>query len=438
VLRKTRIFCYFLYGYWIAISNRKSSVRQIKKRQQHLFRKLISAIGNRSDFYNQYRNSQLGDLPIMDKPKFLHNFDAINTVDLTLEECEQHALKAEMSRNFGPALNGVSVGLSSGTSQQRGLFLVSPSEQALWAGYIIAKNISFSFRKQRVALFLRSNNSLYESANGFLVQFQFFDLTKNIDALLTQLEEYDPHILVAPAHVLGVIASYQTAIKPEKVISVAEVLESSTREQVEKRFPCPLTEIYQASEGYIASTCSHGQLHINEDIIIVEKDWVDKDNNRFVPIITDLNRKTLPIIRHRLNDILIEDKTPCLCGSQFTRLKKIEGREDDMLWLPDSGSGRLVAIFPDLLRRAMFSCQTQTNDYRIEQHGAYIAIALESDNAIQAEQDIASTLNELFYSLNVEIPRLQFSTGIHQDLTKKRRRIACYKKPRVSSLVEPS
>ncbi len=228
---------------------------------------------------------------------------------------------------------------------------------------------------------------------------------------------------------LDIIAKHQSTIKPDKIISVAEVLENSMRDRVEDRFPCKLHEIYQATEGYIASSCSHGNLHINEDILIVEKEWIDKESGRFAPIITDLNRRTLPIIRYRLNDILIEEKASCPCGSHFTRLQKIEGREDDMLWLPHSTNGSLVAIFPDLIRRAMYICQTQVSDYRIAQHGGVISFTYKSDDAAKAEQDITATLTELFTGLNVDKPEINFNVGIKQDLMKKQRRIACYQKP---------
>lgn len=429
MLGKVKQTCYFIYGYMIAIKCRTASLEQTATRQQLRFKKLINHVADKSPFYSRFKDKILSEFPIIDKPLFLANFDEINTVELDLKQCEEHGLKAESNRNFNADLNGVSVGLSSGTSNQRGVFLVSPCEQALWAGYVIAKNIPFSFRKKRVALFLRANNNLYESVNGLLINFRFFDLTKSFDYLIAELEEYNPHILIAPAHVLDVIAKHQAAIKPDKIISVAEVLENTVRDRVEEQFPCKLDEIYQATEGYIASSCSHGNLHINEDILIVEKQWIDKNSGRFAPIITDLNRRTLPIIRYRLNDILIEEKASCPCGSHFTRLQKIEGREDDMLWLASSNSGTLIAIFPDLIRRAMYICQTQVSDYRIEQHGSVITITYKSDDTAKAEQDIVCTLEELFTGLNVDKPKINFRVGIKQDLMKKQRRIACYQKP---------
>ena len=100
-----------------------------------------------------------------------------------------------------------------------------------------------------------------------------------------------------------------------------------------------------------------------------------------------------------------------------------------MLWLPDSNSGTLIAIFPDLIRRAMYICQTKVSDYRIEQHGGVITITYKSDVTEKAEQDIVSTLEELFTGLNVDKPKINFSVSIKQDLMKKQRRIACYQKP---------
>nr|MBT2175989.1 CoF synthetase [Streptococcus mitis] len=85
-------------------------------------------------------------------------------------------------------------------------------------------------------------------------------------------------------------------------------------------------QVYQCTEGFLATTCKQGTLHINEDLVHIEKEYLDQEKGIFVPIITDFMRKTQPIIRYRLNDILIEKKTPCSCGSPFLALERIDGR----------------------------------------------------------------------------------------------------------------
>ena len=42
-------------------------------------------------------------------------------------------------------------------------------------------------------------------------------------------------------------------------------------------------------------------LHLNEDIIFVEKQYLD--GRRFYPVITDFKRTSQPVYRYQLNDI---------------------------------------------------------------------------------------------------------------------------------------
>ena len=98
------------------------------------------------------------------------------------------------------------------------------------------------------------------------------------------------------------------------------------------------------------ATGSRGTLHLNEDIVYIQREYLE--GRRFVPIVTDFERKAQPMIRYRLNDILVERKQPCSCNSPCLALEKIEGREDDMFsFLDEQGRERL--IFPDFIRRCI-------------------------------------------------------------------------------------
>lgn len=420
---------YFLRGFWTAKRFAKASRSKVESYQQKKLNKLLTKVSHTIPYYHSYTGQELNTYPIIDKKQFLHHFAQINRLGLSLQQCETHALTAEHNRNFSPQLKGISVGLSSGTSQRRGVFMVSQEEQAQWAGYIIAKNIPFTFKQTKVALFLRANSNLYEASNGKLIQFRFFDLTIELETLMGELEKFSPDILIAPAHVLGMIAQHKPGIHPSKIISVAEVLEDATRKQVEHNFQQPVYEIYQATEGYLASTCKHGSLHLNEDIVIIEKEWLCRESGRFIPIITDLNRHTLPIIRYRLDDVLIEDPRPCACGSSFTRLKKIEGRTDDMLWLTCINTGKLKSVFPDLIRRAMYLGEHPIDDYTITQENTLLHIHYDGQQPEKIPQQIHTYLTALFSSLHLHPPDIHFSHGVTHTITQKRRRISCKQKP---------
>lgn len=419
---------YFLYGYVNGWRSQRYSRQALERLQQRRFAQLKRRVLRHSPFFAAFGDKPLQAFPIMDKTAFLANFDQINTCGLSLAACQAHALQAEQQRDFATLLNGVAVGLSSGTSGRRGVFLTRPQEQAEWAGYIIAKNLPLKFRRQRVALLLRSNNALYEASQGIVLSFRFFDLTLPLAQWQAQLQAYQPDILIAPAQVLGVIAAARLNIAPTKIISVAEVLEPDVRQRIEQQFDCVVNEIYQCTEGYLASTCRFGRLHLNEDIVVIEKHWTDKASGRFSPVITDLRRRTLPLVRFKLDDILQLDPSPCPCGSALTALKKIEGRCDDSLWFIDN-TEHWQAVFPDLVRRAMMLCSDIISDYRIQQHGEKLLILLETAQPDIAKQSVTTALQHLAQSQQLRLPELEFAWQISAALTDKCRRVACLHKP---------
>ncbi|AJQ97695.1 F390 synthetase-related protein [Gynuella sunshinyii] len=421
----------FVYGYYQGKRGPGRSHANLNQRQQTLFERLKQRTLVRTKWYHSLIDKPLSEFPVIDKTTFLQHFDAINTVNLTLEVCERHGLDAERQRDFSNDLGQVSVGLSSGTSGQRGIFLTNPIEQAEWAGFIIARNLPLRLRRQRVALILRSNNKLYEASRGILLQFRFFDLTKPLISLTTALEQYNPDILIAPATVLEQLAGSNIVIHPQKIISVAEVLEADVRERVTEKFRVSVDEIYQCTEGYIASSCKFGRMHLNEDVLIIEKEWLDQESRRFVPIVTDLRRRSLPLVRFRLDDILVHDPEPCPCGSSMAVIEKVEGRCDDILWLPDN-QNRWHAIFPDLIRRAMMLCSHCYDQYQIEQWSDSWRIFVASKQMNVAQVNIYKQLKTLAESQNRQLPRLEFHNWIHQSSALKFRRVACKEKPPIN------
>ena len=149
-------------------------------------KKFIKNICKQSKYYqNLYNGLDINDwsnFPIISKKEYLENFDTINTVNITKEDAFNIAYKAEQDRNFSPKLNGITVGLSSGTSGNRGIFLVSDYERYFWAGNILGKILPKSlFSRNKIAFFLRANSNLYESVKAKNIQFEYFDLLTPIE-----------------------------------------------------------------------------------------------------------------------------------------------------------------------------------------------------------------------------------------------------------------
>ncbi|AWB45631.1 adenylate cyclase [Paenibacillus sp. CAA11] len=354
------------------------SREQLEQWQHRRVVSFLKQLKGKSRLYSEYLETldpeDWREWPTLDKNLMMDRFDDLNTVGVTKEEAFEVALRAERERDFSPQLGSVTVGLSSGTSGNRGIFLVSEEERAAWAGTVLAKALPGSLlAKHRVAFFLRADSNLYQSVKSKRITFRFFDMIRPLEEHIEQLNELLPSILVGPPSMLRLLAEAKRdgrlAAAPERIISVAEVLEELDRRFVENIFGTKLHQIYQCTEGFLAFTCSHGTLHLNEDILVIQKDYLDEAAGLFSPVITDFSRQAQPIVRYRLNDLLTERPEPCPCGCVFTAISSIGGRTDDVFYGRVLGSEEQTApIFPDFIRRAVMLASPQILEYRIVQH----------------------------------------------------------------------
>ena len=375
----------------------------LRERRKRKWRKHVK----RSAFYQDLAESDLSDFPLMDKASFMEHFDAINSLGISREEAFAIALKSEESRDFSSEINGVTVGLSSGTSGNKGIFLANLKERAVWVAAVLDRVIGFSLRKRKVAFFLRSNSNLYESVGSSLLSFSYFDIKADMKQNLEKLVVLNPHILVGQPSVLLAVSEYYRDMGIssgfEKVISVAEVLEEDVAQRLEQVFKVKTEQVYQCTEGFLAHTCEHGNLHFNEDWLHIEKKYLDEENKRFHPVITDFLRSSQPIIRYELNDIIQEGET-CNCGLKSIVIRKIEGRSDDVFVLRNR-RGEPVIIYPDFIRRAVITASDDITNYVVTLTGDNeLSVYIETGKGrVREDYELASTsLHALFESFDVD------------------------------------
>jgi len=331
--------------------------------QEQQVQRHLTTVAERSPFFRQrvaeHGQSSWREWPVLGKAEMIRHFDTWNTAGVTLEAAWALATAAERTRDFSATLSGITVGLSSGTSGSRGIFLASGAERRLWAGTLLARTLQGTLRhSHRAALFLRADSPLYRTVNSRRFQFAFFDLFRPLDEHWPRLQALRPTVIAAPPSVLVHLAAQPGAAAllapPAILLSVADVLDAADRERIEQGFNHRVAQIYQATEGFLSATCPYGRLHWNEDSLVVQKEWLDLAHTRYAPVITDFRRLTQPIVRYRLDDVIVADNAPpCPCGSLFGTLGAIEGRCDEVLELPGTETAALVLIFPDFVRRAL-------------------------------------------------------------------------------------
>jgi putative adenylate-forming enzyme len=371
----------------------------------------------RVPFYAGLTARTLADLPIMDKAIVLANFERLNINGVTLGEARA-ALDANQER-----VSGLVVGQSTGTSGNRGVFVISEAERFTWLGVILAKTLpDFPFVKHKVALALPGYSQLYASAGetGRLA-IRFFDLALGVDAWRDSLIAYAPDTIVAPPKVLRALAE-RGGFRPRNVFSGAELLDPLDRQIIEAGFGATVREIYMATEGLFAVGCPHGTLHLAEDVVAFEWEPAPGSIDLVKPIITDFTRRTQIMARYRMNDLMRLSPKACPCGSPLQAVSSLEGRQDDVFHLP--GANGPVMITPDVVRNAVIDADRRIQDFRVAQVGAdRLDLFLADGLAPEAAAAASAALRAALTKAGVARVEIELRSGIDVPLDRKLRRV---------------
>ena len=305
----------------------------------------------------------------------MDNLTEYNTLGLNKDDLINFALKVEKTRDFSVRFHGINIGMSSGTSGNKGIVITTKEEENYIKAMYTSRLVLPKGEKVNCAFILRVNTpafNYHQSGNKLTYINQLQTIKKTIE----QLEKVNPNIVAAPPSMLKLLAAElqkgSLKISPKLVYSYAEVMYPEDKEYLEKNFKCKVHEIYQGSEGYYALACRHGNLHINEDMVFFElldiKGLPTKDGEPcYKLLVSDLHKKLQPIIRYELNDIITISKEKCSCGSNFRMIKQIQGRADDMFWGLRTDTKEPQFIFQDYISRTIISTSEDIEEYQVTQ-----------------------------------------------------------------------
>jgi phenylacetate-CoA ligase len=137
----------------------------------------------------------------------------------------------------------------------------------------------------------------------------------------------------------------------------AEPWSEAMRREIEARLGLKAVDIYGLSEIMgpgVACECEEAQagLHGWEDHFLFEV--IDTDTGRPLQegeagelVITTLTKEALPMIRYRTRDVTRLSTERCVCGRTHVRIKRITGRNDDMLII------RGVNVYPSQIEAVL-------------------------------------------------------------------------------------
>jgi phenylacetate-CoA ligase len=187
------------------------------------------------------------------------------------------------------------------------------------------------------------------------------------------------------------------------VITTSEVLTPPQRELLTKAFKVPVQNEYGCGEvGPIAYECSSGSLHLiteNHFVEVLKDDGTDASPGETGTIVlTDLRNRAMPLIRYRVGDYA-EVGEACACGRSFPTLRKVWGREYDVVVAPDGRRYHgefFMYLFEDLKTRGAGIEKFQV--IQLDAHRLEVRIiAHDQDQGIEAtiERELATRLPDM-------------------------------------------
>jgi phenylacetate-CoA ligase len=276
---------------------------------------------------------------------------------LALPHLQRNTLQAEfdalISRQCPKSHGNVTPGQSSGSTGKPVRFLLTAVSQLFWKALTLREHLwhnrNFAGKFSAIRVKIEDGHStnwgppvgeVFQTGPSVMLNVRA-DTAKQLE----WLQREDPDYLITHASNLGALAelSIQRGVKLQSLRQArtfSETLRPDLRDRVRKAWGVEIADVYSCEEaGVIAFQCPlHEHYHVQAENLIVEV--LHPDGTECMPgetgevVLTTLHNFAMPLIRYRIGDYA-EVGGACSCGRGLPVLKRIHGRQRNMLTLPD-------------------------------------------------------------------------------------------------------
>ena len=170
-------------------------------------------------------------------------------------------------------------------------------------------------------------------------------ITRPVNELIALIDKFEPDsLLIYPNVLAGIVEECRARGRGfaglNHIRSIGETLSPTLREDAAAFFGARVTDSYSSQElGYITLECPDApHHHVMAESVIVELLREDgslcDEGETGRMVITDLHNFATPMIRYDIGDYA-EAGPPCPCGRGLPTLKRVVGRERNLLRLAD-------------------------------------------------------------------------------------------------------
>ncbi len=186
----------------------------------------------------------------------------------------------------------------------------------------------------------------------------------------------------------------------------AEPWSEKMRARIQEKLPITATDNYGLSEvmgpGVAGECLEQNGMHVHEDNFLIE--IVDPETLEPLPegetgelVITTLHKEALPLIRYRTRDITSIVPGECACERTGRRIRKIQGRSDDMLII------RGVNVFPSQIEEVLFEIEGTEPHYMLiidrKDNLDYLEVHVEVGDMIPQQSNIVARIRSRIQSV---------------------------------------
>ena len=114
-------------------------------------------------------------------------------------------------------------------------------------------------------------------------------------------------------------------------------------------------------------------------------------------LVTNLANRVQPLIRLEVCDAVTLSATTCGCGRTLRRLERVEGRAEDIIWLPGA-DGRPVAVVP--MQFSVVARDRDVVEFQVAQEGARLVVLVVGRGAASGvEERVRAGVAERLHAL---------------------------------------
>jgi len=330
--------------------------------RENMFRRLLKYAFHHSPFYRQYyfdhgikpedlNNLAISDLPAVDKKIIKDNFNEVVVPGgLTKERVEDFLEKYPSPE---AALdNKYRVIHSSGSTGEVGYYLYGPREWDFVKAITLRTFPHFSLKPKKYVFVGATDGhyagvSLFKSPVNTTEEFFYrdnivLDINDPLEKYADELNRINPDVITGYPNGIALLAKFQKegklSVDPKIVVCGGEPTTPQAAEMIKNTWNCELINNYATSESLVVGV---GRPGLKGFYLFDDANYIEFMNDHI--LLTNLYNYTQPLIRYRLNDVLVPEGEGGVWP--FTRIKNIIGRQEELLWFPNQ-AGEFDFIHP--------------------------------------------------------------------------------------------